>query len=643
MEKHRHLWEQYHTWIGVAASGALVLLCYGFVLRLPFLFDDLPIMTWLSHHNWVDIWAHSSENAYYRPLAFTIYQLGRLLPPGPRQVALHAVSLLVHWAGAMLMLLVVRMWGKSPMQALLAAALLVVFPFTFHTIPWVTALSHPLVVALTLLAAYAALRAERDNVTGWWGLSLLATTLAPFAHESGPMCSVIVGGLVLIRCGIRGRRRIAGILLGVALSAGGVLLRSAIPGVGKARWLGLTDWLQNTMYFLHGLVYPVAPVVGWLVRTRGWQDFRLVQIASATVGLLLIWLIRRTRDWRWVAGSLWWWACGALPAALSFRYGDLYIAPRLYALSSVGAVMLWTYLVTELGRVVHSAWGRHLVWALLAGAIVVQNGAFLYRQRALFIALDNVYRQVLDAAEDERNAPLGFVNLPSSLAWPEKTYAMILETILFVPFYSNVGQFIEVNREWRASDTVMYPPVLQDTDQVWGFQGDGIGWEQMRQFAIAHRTVWLTRYRDVGWFVLHDVGAITPDARPAAEPLARFEDGPAIESASVEETPDGEWAIAITWLASGPVDGEIFVHVRDADNNLVAQADGPALGGMVPIWLWQAGDRIRDMRYVALPEDGGPYTVQVGVYSGEGRFPAYTGGARCPDDAAPIATIVPRR
>ncbi len=640
LERCRALWRQYPFWIGTAVTGALAFISYGFALHLPFLFDDLPIMTWLSHHNWIDIWAHSSENAYYRPLAFTIYQLGRLLPPGARQVALHAVSLLVHWAGAVLMMLFAQMWGKGRGQALLAAVLFVVFPFTFHTVPWITALSHPLVVALTLLAVYAALRAERDNAPGWWGTSLLATALAPFAHESGPMCSVIVGGVLLIRHGLRSRRRLTVTFLGVAFNVGGVLLRNIIPGVGRAHWFGLSDWLQNTMFFLHGLVYPVTPLIGWLVRTRGWQDFRLVQIAALAIGIVTLWLTGRSRDWRWVTSGLWWWACGALPAAISFRYGDLYIAPRLYALSSVGAVMLWAYIITELARAVRYVWGRRLVCVLFAGAIVIQNVAFIHRQRTLFVTLDHLYQKVLQAAEDEQNAPLGFVNLPTSLAWPDKTYAMILETVIFVPYYSNVGQFMEVNRKWRASDAVLYPPVFQDTYEVWGMEGEGLGWEQMRQFAIEHRTVWLTRYQGVGRFVLREVGAITPDAEPVAEPLARFEGGPVIESASAAETPEGEWAITLTWSAAGPVDGDIFVHVRDANHNLVTQADGPALGGMVPIWLWQAGDRIRDVRYVTLPPNGGPYTVQVGVYDSAGRFPAYVGDTRCPEDAAPVATIL---
>jgi hypothetical protein len=693
LEKCRRLWRQHNTWIGVVLSGALVALGYGFSLQLPFFFDDLPIMTWLRLHNWIDIWAHSSENAYYRPLAFTVYKLGLVLPMGVRQPVLRAVNLTVHWANAVLIMQLVKLCGKSAKQAVLAAALFAVFPFVYLAVPWITALSHPLVTMLTLVAVYAALRAERaDCSTGlfqsalpsrsrrttvrrvagrstWWGLSLLATALAPFAHESGPMCSMIVGGVVLIQCGLRsGHQRIIqmsairGIVLGGLLNVGGVLVRSIVPGVGEVQLAGLSDWVQNALFFFHGLLYPVAPAIGWLVNQHGAQDFTLVKVATACFGLLLVWLARRTRDWRWIACQLWWWVCGALPAAISFRFGDLYIAPRLHALSSAGVVMLWAYVIFELGKAVRHAWGRRLVWGLLAGAILIQNVAFLGRQQALFTMLDRVYDQVLEAAEEKDNAPLGFVNLPGSLAWPDKTYALILENAMFIPWYSNVGQFIEVNLGWRASDTVVFSPVLRDTELVFGSQGPGLDWDQMRQFAIDHRTVWLTRYHQdllpplpfrrggLGGgtpFTLHEVGTITADDfRLAAEPLAHFEGGPMIESAAAQEVADqnpeeNSWAITLTWLASGPVDGEIFVHVRDAAGNVVAQADGPALGGMVPIWLWQPGDRIRDARYVTLPPDAGPYTVQVGLYNSSGRFPALMNGARCPDDAAPVATIIP--
>jgi hypothetical protein len=140
---------------------------------------------------------------------------------------------------------------------------------------------------------------------------------------------------------------------------------------------------------------------------------------------------------------------------------------------------------------------------------------------------------------------------------------------------------------------------------------------------------------------LDQVGNIEIDARLSPnEPVVWFEDGPLIESVSVDRQSDGHWVVAIDWLASGPVDGEIFVHVRDADGDLVMQADGPALGGMVPLWLWHAGDRLHDMRHILV--EGSPlYTVEVGLFDSDGRLPAYVDGVRCPEDAPSVATIIP--
>ncbi|MBN1977352.1 MAG: hypothetical protein JW918_08120 [Anaerolineae bacterium] len=641
--KHWHrLWEKHHAGMTAIASGILVVTCYGFALQLPFFFDDLPVMTWLGHHSIADIWTRSSEGSYFRPLAFSIYKFGLSFPFGVRQVVLHAVNLLIYWLNAILISRLVKVRGKGPGQALLTSALYAVFPFMFLAVPWITALPHHLVTMLTLLATYAALRAARDGIMQWWGISLTATLLAPFAHESGVMCSAIVGSLVILQYGLcQSRRHLSAIALGGALNVSAVLLRSQLPGVNNVSLEGLGDWLQNIMFFLHGLTYPAAPLIGWLVRTRGWQDFTLIAVATAILIAILLGLALRRREWRWIAGCLWWWGCAALPVSISFRYGALYIAPRFYALASVGIVALWAYVAFEAGKLLRTRWGQWLIWALLAGTILTQSIAFLYRQRALFLKLNDVYEVVLAAAKDEEDAPLGFVNLPSSLAWPEKTHALIRETVVFIPPYSNIREFVGVNRNPWEAQAVMCPPVLQAAEQIYGFQGEGIGWEEMRQFAIDHRSVWLTRYYE-GEIVLLHVGAITANATPSTAPFVRFTGGPVIESASVQKAQDGWWAVAITWIATGPVDAEIFVHVQDADGNLVTQADGPALGGMVPLWLWQAGDRIHDVRYFTVSEDvKTPLTVRVGIYNKYGRFPAFIDSTSNPDDAATIATLTP--
>jgi len=639
MRRARNLWRRYPGWIGAAVSAALALGCYGFVLRLPFFLDDLPIMTWLSRHSWIDIWARSSENQFYRPLAFTIYKLGRLLPSGADRAFLHGVSLLVHWLSAILIGQILQVTDRSAEESLVASILFVVFPFMFMAVPWITALSHPLVTMLTLLATFAALKAERDRAPAWWSLSLPATILAPLAHESGQICSLIVGGIVLIQYGIHSRRRILFIALGVFLNLGMMVLRQYIPRVGTPALAGIQDAVQNGMYFLHGLTYPVAPLVGWLAREHGLQDLTLVGIAAVCLLAVMIWLTLRRGDWRWAASGLWWWAWAALPAGLSLRYGYLYASPRVYTLAAAGTVMVWSGVIFATSGTLKRASLRRVVPVLLVSLIVMQNIVFLRHQFRLFSTLNDLYQEVLRAGRTEENAPLGFVNLPKALAYPVKTYAMIQETVLFAPPYSNIAEFIEVNGERRQADAVMYTPVLEETDFVFGFQGHGLDWEGMRRFAMEHQTVWLAKWQD-GRFSLDHVGRVEAGIPLPDDPLVRFEGGALIEGASVEALRDRGWAARIVWATEAPVDGRIFVHVRDANGNLVAQADGPALGGMVPAWIWQPGDRIYDIRHV-VPEGPPPYTVQAGIFQPSGRLPAYVEGVRCPEDAPTVTRIVP--
>jgi hypothetical protein len=107
------------------------------------------------------------------------------------------------------------------------------------------------------------------------------------------------------------------------------------------------------------------------------------------------------------------------------------------------------------------------------------------------------------------------------------------------------------------------------------------------------------------------------------------------------EADGGRAGVALTWRAGEPTQADIFVHLVDAQGALVAQVDGPAMGGLLPTSTWQPGDCIHDVRTFDLPGDGRSLTVLAGLYDAQGRLPAYVDGARAPDDAAPVATIVP--
>jgi hypothetical protein len=626
------------------------LACYVFVLRLPFFHDDLPIMTWLKGHGWQEIW-FSQENAYYRPLAFSVYKLGSYLPYGVRQVALHAVNLVAHWLSGVLVMALVRRWDREPQRpsrALLAGFLFISYPFLNEAVPWITALSHPLVALLALLAGYAAVEGEVSagprRRHALWALSLLAISLAPFAHESGAVVGGLVGGFVLLRFGLRSPRRwglaVAGGLLNVAAIAG----RSLIPGAYVAgSFAGVQDLFPNLIFFLQGLLYPLGPLFTWLVGNAGWQDFTLIGLSAALFIVALYLAALRGEDPRWVPASLWWWGMGALPAALSLRYAALFVSARIYSLAAPGVAILWAYLIVELGGALSQGrFQRKLLTGALAGLLLLQNFTFLRGQRFLYANLQRIYDQVL--ATVSREEVVGFVNLPASLTWEARTYPLVTDNVVFVPTgYSNLSEFVEVNAGWHPVEVATSSDTYVETDPFWLTQGPWLAGAEMRDFAASVDAVWMGRFDEVeGRFRLDEVGAVgAGEVAPAGAPLARFQGGPLLTDAAIEARGGGRYAVDLRWHAEGPVDATVFVHVVDGGGSLVAQADGAALGRTVPLQAWQAGDGVRDVRYFRLPpEDAGPYAVRVGLYNAAGRLPALApDGARYPDDAVPIATI----
>ncbi|HEY88577.1 MAG TPA: hypothetical protein G4N98_02430 [Thermoflexia bacterium] len=641
MNKLTQSWRTPQGWGSAILLGLLVWLCYHFALQLPFFHDDLPIISWLQQYSWRDIWL-GHENNYYRPLAFSVYKLGLLLPLGGRQVVLHAVNLVMLWLGAVLVRQIALHCEHHAGRALLAGALFVIFPFFTESVPWITALSHPLVVTLTLLSAYAALKATATGRSGYWGVSLLATALAPLAHESGAVCGVIVGGLVIIQSGVSAGwpRRTIFIVFGGLLNVVAVVARQSILGSqAQLTWQGLPDLPQNSMFFLQGLLYPLGPIFDWLIQQWGWHDFTLIGLTGLGCGLGLLWLARQSQSWRWLARALWWWFWSALPAALSLPYGAFFVGPRLYTLAAAGTVMLWAGIIILIEQQIHQQWWRRVVWLTLAGTLICQNFIYLRHEQRLYTLLDDIYAEVLSAAADKTNSPLGLVNVPSSLTWEDRTYPLVTDGIVFVPgAYSNIAEFIEVNLGWREAEALSVRALYQETDPFWLTLGPWMEGASLRQFLGAHRTIWLGRHAEGGGrFWLDYVGQLTPGSEVSADPLVRFENGPALLSAQVEREAGPRWRIDLEWLAAGPVEATVFLHIRDGEHNFVTQADGAALGGILPLSLWQAGDLIHDIRYVLLPpETVGSCTVQVGLYHGEQRFPAFQGEERCPDDAATV-------
>ena len=76
------------------------------------------------------------------------------------------------------------------------------------------------------------------------------------------------------------------------------------------------------------------------------------------------------------------------------------------------------------------------------------------------------------------------------------------------------------------------------------------------------------------------------------------------------------WAVLPSSSHTERSDLVTFVHVLDAENNLVAQFDGPPLEGLRPTSQWPPGALVVDRRTLRLPADlpSGSYTLMVGLY-----------------------------
>ncbi len=82
--------------------------------------------------------------------------------------------------------------------------------------------------------------------------------------------------------------------------------------------------------------------------------------------------------------------------------------------------------------------------------------------------------------------------------------------------------------------------------------------------------------------------------------------------------PGSAHPVTLRWYtaATAPTDYTVFLHLRDAGGQLVAQADGPPLDGWYPTSQWAAGEWVTDAHAFPLPAGvpPGDYRLVAGLY-----------------------------
>jgi hypothetical protein len=102
---------------------------------------------------------------------------------------------------------------------------------------------------------------------------------------------------------------------------------------------------------------------------------------------------------------------------------------------------------------------------------------------------------------------------------------------------------------------------------------------------------------------------------------------------TLSPTPEG-LHVTLFWEAIdlSQTDYTVFVHLVDAGQQIVGQADAQPMGGQYPTSIWSIGETVVDEHHVSAPS--GEYDLLVGLYQWETmeRLPVTLGGERLAGD-----------
>lgn len=113
--------------------------------------------------------------------------------------------------------------------------------------------------------------------------------------------------------------------------------------------------------------------------------------------------------------------------------------------------------------------------------------------------------------------------------------------------------------------------------------------------------------------------AVVTDFAPQVARQDMFGEPPVINlrGYDLEQTP-GKIHLTLYWSSETPTDINYttFVHLRDGQNQTVAQKDGPTGRGLYPTSLWDVGEIIVDAVTLLVPAElnSGKYTLAIGLY-----------------------------
>jgi len=616
-------------------GGAIVLtgLLYGRALGLPIYHDDIVVLRAVSAASLGDFFTSTAGLGYYRPLSLSVWKLYELawgyFPAAP----MHLFNVALHGLAGWLMGLLAWRLAARLAIAWLAAGLYIAFPFSYQSVPWVCTGAHIQVAASALAAVWL--------LDHWWTsnrwpsliLGWLFIALATFTHPNGVTASLLAASwLAIVRAGIspaavrRSWRRLTLALAPcAAISAAFVGVWLSLPQGQAGSGLRMEEIGWNLTYLTQGLVYPVTQGGGLLVGAGmpAVPAALMLIVAGLAVLLGLLWFLK---EWRALVGVVWYFI-SILPSAFQLSSRYVVDGPRLMLIASCGAALVWAVIAGGLWDRLRGA--RRLAAVGLAAFALGSGMWFVITRMDLHRELASVYEQWFDAARPDSRALV--VNLPAWIAPKMRVYALGNEGVGYLGDYYPARDMIWVNRGFTPTQMALraapeFSPTLPDT--YVSMAGEG------RPFDPKNRDEIVSRFSQVMWVkTIGERWALESADRTRGQPSPdgiRFENGLRL-AASAQIAPDKDVvSVNLIWRTDRPVpDLHAFLHLICGET-IVAQADGPPLGGVHGFDRWQIDESWSETRKLFAPDSVSRdcLRIRIGLYdptTGQ-RAPLESGG-----------------
>ena len=621
----------------------LAVALYGYTIRLPFFWDDVPHFLTAETLDGFNQWGRFPTFPYYRPVIFSVWKFFEVLIGHNDPVTLHLLNVFVFGLGGVFINRLVQYISPPNIKniaGVFAGVGFVLFPFSYRAVPLVGALFHLLLVLGFVLSFYLALL-WIDRRIPLWGLAVcyLSAFLAVFSHENGVLLTPLFIGLLSIRYRTdliqslkANRYRILQVIIPYILISGiyFILWFWILRPQGNER--SLTESFETAMaVMLQGLIYPFATLIRPFV-ADDINPMTLIGLVIAICGVAfgLTISLSRAKSMPFILGyGIIWYVLSILPAALFLPAGYVLGSPRLTALASVGGCIFWAVVLANMIRSsFRYNWYVRSLGVVLTGLFVVVSVSFLNMQRDNFLAMSAYQHELQNILSrddiDLENTIL--INLPDYIIPNEDDRHFLLGTegVLFVDPSANYLAQLQINAEGDVNleqlEIASVLALLRNADFGFFPHPPNLDLNRLVNIVADTNHVIITQFTENGFYPFY-VGGSASTGFTDDDIIAEFGNNQAYltNAQMLFNNSDDTIDVITNWVINEPSAIQLFVHVY-CDDEFIAQSDSNPLGGTYPFQFWESGEARMDIRRIDLNNNVTEDCLRVftGLYYQEG-------------------------